>query len=460
MTLSVPRHIFRAYDIRGRTENELTENVAEAIGRAFATVAKRRKATVIVAGDVRLSTESLRTHLVKGLLHGGVDVIDIGTVPTPVLYFATHELNTGCGIMITGSHNPPEFNGLKFMLDGVPFADKDLLELYSLIEQPFAAHQSGKLTRHPVLSIYKDRIVHDISVDKPLRVGIDCGNGVTGVLVPQLFEAIGCEVTSLYAELDGAFPNHHPDPVKPSNLADLIEIVHRDGLDLGIAFDGDGDRLGVVTRTRQHIQADILLSYLAKPVLDNNPGSAIIFDVKSGRAATSQVQELGGNLVICKTGHTNVKTNLRSTGAKLGGEFSGHICFADRWFGFDDALYTACRLIERLSHDAYTLDEYTQSLDAWLTTPEIEINTTESRKFQIVEELQTHGDFAGATVNHIDGIRVDYEDRWGLLRASNTAPKLTLRFEAKNDSAMEQIKVQFNEQLGLVAPELHSVEWN
>jgi len=460
VTLSVPRHIFRAYDIRGRTENELTENVADAIGRAFATVAKRRKATVIVAGDVRLSTESLRTHLVKGLLQGGVDVIDIGTVPTPVLYFATHELNTGCGIMITGSHNPPEFNGLKFLLDGVPFADKDLLELYSLIERPSAAHQSGKLTRQSILSIYKDRIVHDISVDKPLRVGIDCGNGVTGVLVPQLFEAIGCEVTSLYAELDGTFPNHHPDPVKPSNLVDLIEIVQRDGLDLGIAFDGDGDRLGVVTRTGQHIQADILLSYLAKPVLDNNPGSAIIFDVKSGRAATSQVQELGGNLVICKTGHTNVKTNLRSTGGKLGGEFSGHICFADRWFGFDDALYTACRLIERLSHDAYTLDEYLQSLDAWLTTPEIEINTTESRKFQIVEELQTLGDFAGAMVNHIDGIRVDYEDRWGLLRASNTAPKLTLRFEAKNDSAMEQIKVQFSEQLGLVAPELRSVEWN
>lgn len=460
MTLSVPRHIFRAYDIRGRTENELTENVAEAIGRAFATVAKRRKATVIVAGDVRLSTESLRTHLVKGLLHGGVDVIDIGTVPTPVLYFATHELNTGCGIMITGSHNPPEFNGLKFMLDGVPFADKDLLDLYSLIEQPSTAHQSGKLARQSVLSIYKDRIVHDISVDKPLKVGIDCGNGVTGVLVPQLFEAIGCEVTSLYAELDGTFPNHHPDPVKPSNLADLIEIVQHDGLDLGIAFDGDGDRLGVVTRTGQHIQADILLSYLAKPVLDNNPGSAIVFDVKSGRAATLQVQELGGNLVICKTGHTNVKTNLRSTGGKLGGEFSGHICFADRWFGFDDALYTACRLIERLSHDIYTLDEYVQSLDTWLTTPEIEINTTESRKFQIVEELQTLSDFAGAMVNHIDGIRVDYEDRWGLLRASNTAPKLTLRFEAKNDTAMEQIKVQFSEQLGLVAPELRSVEWN
>lgn len=464
MNLPVPRHIFRAYDIRGRTEDELTGNVAEALGYAFAAVAKSRKATVIVAGDVRLSTESLRTQLVKGLLNGGVDVIDIGTVPTPVLYFATHELNTGCGIMITGSHNPPEFNGFKFMLEGVPFADKDLLELYSLIDkQPSALLQSpqqGKLTRQSVLSIYQDRIVRDISVDKPLKVGIDCGNGVTGVLVPQLFQAIGCEVTSLYADLDGTFPNHHPDPVKPSNLVDLIEIVQRDGLDLGIAFDGDGDRLGVVTRTGQHIQSDVLLSYLAKPVLDTYPESAIIFDVKSGKAATTQVQQFGGSLVICKTGHTNVKANLRSTGSKLGGEFSGHICFDDRWFGFDDALYSACRLLEALSHDTQTIDEYLKSLDQWLVTPEIEITTTESRKFQIVEELRTHGDFAGATVNHIDGIRVDYEDRWGLLRASNTAPKLTLRFEAKNIAAMEAIKRQFSEQLDLVAPELRTVEWN
>ena len=454
MSLTVPRHIFRAYDIRGHTQDELTGPVVGALGRAFANVARQRQSKVLIAGDVRLSTESLKTELTEGLLTGGMDVIDIGSVPTPVLYFATHEFNTGCGIMITGSHNPPEFNGLKFMLDGKPFADDSLAQLYTLLNQQSTPQPRGALSQKTILATYMDRIVSDVVLVKPLRIAVDCGNGVTGVLVPQLFEKIGCEVTPLYSALDGTFPNHHPDPVKPQNLTDLIEIVQREHLDLGIAFDGDGDRLGVVSPKGKQVQADVLISYLATSVLAKHPSSTIVLDIKSGRAAMSKIAALGGRLVVCETGHTNVKANLRDSKGKLGGEFSGHICFSDRWYGFDDALYAACRLIETLARDQRNLDDYVQSLDNWLLTPEIEIPTTESRKFEIVENFREQSRFAGATVIDIDGVRVDYEDRWGLLRASNTTPKLSLRFEARSPSTLAQIKNQFAEQLYQVAPDL------
>ncbi|MXW55108.1 MAG: phosphomannomutase/phosphoglucomutase [Gammaproteobacteria bacterium] len=454
-TLRVPRHIFRQYDIRGRVADELTEEVTARVGQAFANeCVSQRTNTVLVAGDVRLSTESLRNALTNGLRLGGANVLDLGVAPTPLLYFATEHFQHSAGIVITGSHNPPEFNGLKFVLNYIPFAGEDLQALYETINTNSLTTDSGTRASADVIEPYIKRVLEDVKVHRPIRLGIDCGNGVTGVLGPRLFEEIGCEVHAVHSTPDGTFPNHHPDPVKPENLRDLIKLVRSRDLDVGIAFDGDGDRLGVVTRKGEIVSADILMSYFAYDILQEHPGADFIFDVKCGSTLPTTITSLGGCPVMWKTGHTNIKQKIRELEAPLGGEFSGHICFADRWYGFDDALYSAARLVELISQDTQELDDFLQSIPERFSTPEIEVPTTDERKFAIIDELRKRGSFGRGRVLTVDGLRVDYEDSWGLIRASNTTANLTMRFEATSGAALKRVKNTFLSQLKRVAPDL------
>ena len=440
-------------------DDELTVANTRLIGQAFANRAVDiGHETVLVGGDVRRSTPSLRKALQRGLIEGGVDVVDIGTVPTPVLYFAVHDLAIAAGIMITGSHNPPEYNGLKFVLDCIPFAADELLDLHRLILNNRLSKGSGTVTNQRVLDAYVDRVTHDINLKRRLRIAVDCGNGVTGVLVPQLFEALGCKVTPLFNEPDGTFPNHHPDPVNPKNLRQLVQTVRAQKLDFGIAFDGDGDRIGVVTQDGTIVPADTLLSYLATDVLRNHPGAPIVMDVKCGTNAIQYVRECGGKAVLVKTGHTNIKAKIRELNAPLGGEFSGHICFADRWYGFDDALYTACRFLESVSADLSEFMQFLDSLPSTYTTPEIEIAVPDSEKFDVVKEFGQVSSFKEGKVNNIDGVRVDFPNAWGLIRASNTAPKLVMRFEANSSRNLREIQELFYGQLRRVATHLQIPE--
>ena len=455
----LPLNIFRAYDVRGRVDNELTPANTRLIGQAFANrAAAKGHRTVLVAGDVRCSTASLRIALHQGLNEGGVDVIDIGTVPTPVLYFAVHELAVAAGIVITGSHNPPEYNGLKFVLDYIPFAADELRELHRLISKKTLSRGTGSVSYQSVLDSYVDRITHDIKLTRRLRIAVDCGNGVTGVLVPRLFEALGCEVVPLFNELDGTFPNHHPDPVNPKNLRELVQAVCSHSLDFGIAFDGDGDRIGVVTHNGTIVPADTLLAYLATEILRQQPGAPIVFDVKCGTNAIQSVHNSGGQPILEKTGHTNIKAKIKELNAPLGGEFSGHICFADRWYGFDDALYTACRFLESVSTHPANFTQFLEELPSTCTTPEIEIPAADTEKFDLVEEFGRESSFHQGKIITIDGVRVDFPDAWGLIRASNTSPKLVMRFEANSPQRLLEIQESFLEQLRRVAPHLQVPE--
>lgn len=452
---NLPLNIFRAYDVRGRVHDELTESNTRLIGQAFANrVVVSGHDSVLVAGDVRCSTASLRIALQQGLNDGGVNVIDIGTVPTPVLYFAVYELAVAAGIVVTGSHNPPEYNGLKFVLDYVPFAADELLNLHRLISQNSLSKGSGKVSHRNVLDSYVDRITHDIKLARRLRIAVDCGNGVTGVLVPRLFEVLGCEVTSLFNDLDGTFPNHHPDPVNPRNLQHLIQTVRAHALDFGIAFDGDGDRIGVVTRSGSIVLADTLLAFLAKDILRRHPRAPIVLDVKCGISAIKYIRDRGGQPVLEKTGHTNIKAKIRELNAPLGGEFSGHICFADRWYGFDDALYTACRFLESVSREPSDFIDFLNSLPPTCATPEIEVPVPDNEKFDLVDDLSRASSFNQGEVNTIDGVRVDFPDAWGLIRASNTSPKIIMRFEANSASRLREVQELFFERLRRVAPHL------
>ena len=449
--------IFRAYDIRGIVGETLTLDAVYGIARAFATLALdvgQRRA--VVGGDGRHSTEALRHGLVCGLCDGGVDVVDIGVVPTPLLYYATHVLETGSGVMITGSHNPAEYNGLKMVLGGRTLAGDAIQRLRALVERPRFATGEGQLTNLDLIDRYIAEVVTGTGVAHPLKVVVDCGNGVAGLVGPALLARMGCEVVPLYAEVDGDFPNHHPDPADAANMADLIAAVDRTGADLGLAFDGDADRLGVVTEHGEIVWPDRLMMLLSRAVVSDNPGATVIFDVKCSRHLGAVVSEAGGCPVMWKTGHSHIKAKILESGAALGGEFSGHICFADRWYGFDDALYCAARLVGLLSSEPRPASAVFADFPAALATPEIRVPTTEQRKFDVIDELAESAVFntEAAEVTTIDGIRVDYPDGWGLLRASNTSPMLSLRFEADHDQALDRIQTIFDTALVGVDPSL------
>ncbi|HTK97459.1 MAG TPA: phosphomannomutase/phosphoglucomutase [Pseudomonadales bacterium] len=447
--------IFRAYDIRGIVSTNLTEDVVYWIGRAFAADAKQNKMSRAVVGcDGRLSSPKLKKSLARGMTEGGIDVTDIGEVPTPLLYYATHALDTGTGVMITGSHNPPEYNGLKMMIAGETLAEERIQHLRERIEGNKLSSGDGAYDEMAIVDHYLDRVLNDVAVAQPMKVVVDCGNGVAGGVVPRLIAELGCEVVPLYCEVDGNFPNHHPDPADPKNLEDLITVVKAEKADLGLAFDGDGDRLGVVTERGTIIWPDKLLMLFARDIVGRNPGADIIFDVKCSRHLNSLISEYGGRPIMWKTGHSHMKAKLKETGALLAGEFSGHICFGERWYGFDDALYSAARLLEIVGAESKSVSKLFEEFPVTFTTPEIKVNTTESAKFSVMERLSKEGKFGDGTITTIDGIRVDYPDGWGLVRPSNTSPVLTLRFEADGQNALDRIQKVFRDQLKKIDPKL------
>jgi phosphomannomutase/phosphoglucomutase len=447
--------IFRAYDIRGIVGRNLTTDVVYWIGRAFAAeCAAASRSRAVVGRDGRVSSEELADALVRGLREGGVDVMDVGLVPTPLLYYATHALDTGTGIMITGSHNPPEYNGLKMMIAGETLAEARIQRLKERITGNELTTGSGDVEHVEIIDHYLDRVVSDVAVAQPLKVVVDCGNGVAGVVAPRLIAELGCEVVPLYCEVDGTFPNHHPDPADPHTLEDLITVVKDERADVGLAFDGDGDRLGVVTNTGEIVWPDKLLMLFSRDIVGRNPGADIIFDVKCSRHLNAIISEYGGRPIMWKTGHSHMKAKLKETGALLAGEFSGHICFGERWFGFDDALYSAARLLEILGGESRSTDALFAEFPITFSTPEIKVPTTDSAKFAIMERLAKEGHFGSGTVTTIDGIRVDYPDGFGLVRPSNTSPVLTLRFEADGQAALDRIQRVFREQLSKIDPKL------
>ncbi|TDJ37042.1 MAG: phosphomannomutase/phosphoglucomutase [Gammaproteobacteria bacterium] len=452
--LDLADEIFRAYDIRGITTTNLTDDVVYWIGRAYAAEARERKQTRIAVGrDGRHSSEALSNALTRGLTEGGVDVLDVGMVPTPLLYFATYALDTGSGIMITGSHNPPEYNGLKMVMAGVTLADERIQALKLRIKENRLSEGSGDIEMMDLNDHYIKRVLEDVAMAQPIKVVIDCGNGVAGLIAPRLIEEMGCEVVTLYCEVDGDFPNHHPDPAEAKNLEDLITVVKAENAELGLAFDGDGDRLGVVTGKGEIIWPDKLLMLFAQDIVGRNPGADIIYDVKCSRHLNTLISELGGRPIMWKTGHSHMKAKLQETGALLAGEFSGHIFFKERWYGFDDALYSAARLLEIIGSENKTPDELFAQFPVTYATPEIKIATTEEEKFRIMEKL-AECDFGDGTLTTIDGLRVDYKDGWGLVRPSNTSPVLSLRFEAEGQSALDRIQDLFQAQLATVDPAL------
>jgi len=455
MGLKLDPLIFRAYDIRGIVTSNLTEDVVYWIGRAFAAEARELKQSrAVVACDGRKSSPALKKSLARGLTEGGLDVTDIGEVPTPLLYYATHALDTATGIMVTGSHNPPEYNGLKMVLAGETLAEARIQRLKERITGNKLSEGGGQYDEIEIVDHYLDRVLNDVAVAQPLKVVVDCGNGVAGSVVPRLITELGCEVIPLYCDVDGNFPNHHPDPADPANMQDLITVVKAEHADLGLAFDGDGDRLGLVTERGEIVWPDKMLMLFARDIVGRNPGADIIFDVKCSRHLNSLISEYGGRPIMWKTGHSHMKAKLKETGALLAGEFSGHICFGERWYGFDDALYSAARLLEIVGGESKTVSQLFQEFPVTFTTPEIKVKTTESAKFSIMERLSKEGQFGDGTITTIDGIRVDYPDGWGLIRPSNTSPVLTLRFEADGQTVLDRIQRLFREQLKKIDPKL------
>jgi phosphomannomutase/phosphoglucomutase len=449
--------IFRSYDIRGIVDVTLTEEALDAIGQAFGALAQEKGIhQLVVAYDGRLSSPRLSQVLIQSLLKTGMTVLDIGLVPTPVLYFATYYLETGTGIMLTGSHNPAEYNGLKMMLDGRTLLGSDIQALkiraqkfYTNAVTPAKAGAQSKYkhTKLDVTQAYKARITQDISLKRPLKIVIDGGNGAGSLLVPEVLTALGCEVIPLFCTIDGHFPNHHPDPTNPHNLIALIQKVQETGADLGLALDGDGDRLGLVTEKGEIIWADRQLMLLAQDVLTRNPGTTIVFDVKCSRYLAALIQQKGGKPIMAKTGHSFIKATMKETQALLAGEMSGHIFFQERWYGFDDACYAAARLLEIVSGTHTPVSELFNAFPNGVNTPELHIAISDDKKFPFMEKLLAEGDFGEGVRVTIDGLRVEYPYGWGLIRVSNTTPNLVCRFEADTPEQLAQLKQNFKTEI-------------
>ena len=442
--MNIDASIFRAYDIRGVVADALTPDACEQIGRAFGSEALARGQKVVnLARDGRLSGPDLIAALAKGIQSTGCDVINIGMVPTPVLYFSTYHLETGTGIMVTGSHNPPEYNGLKMMIGGDTLFGDGIQLLYQRLVNDDLATGVGSYSETDVMDAYLDRIIGDIKLSRKMRIASDCGNGVAGVCATQLFTRLGCEVHELFSEVDGNFPNHHPDPAKVENLQDIMGVVAKEKLELGLAFDGDGDRVGVIDDKGQIIWPDRQMILYSRDILDRNPGAKIIYDVKCSTLLPKAISEAGGEPEMWKTGHSFVKARIKETGAALGGEMSGHIFFKERWYGFDDALYSAARLLEILSRDDRPVSEIFGEIPDSVNTPELGIKFAEGEHHKFMQAFVENASFEGAKLTTIDGIRADFDKGWGLVRASNTTPSLVIRFEADSQSDLEQIQSNF-----------------
>jgi len=450
---SVPAEIFKAYDIRGVVGRTLTPAIVAAIGRALGSEARARAQTAVAIGrDGRLSGPELSGALARGIAAAGVDVIDIGMAATPMGYFAAHHLGCGSAVMVTGSHNPPDYNGLKMVLGGVTLALDEIQSLRTRIEGDDFAQGAGACTTADVAEAYLARISGDVRLARPMHIVIDCGNGVAGASAPELFRRLGCTVTPLYCDVDGNFPNHHPDPSKPENLQELIAAVRASGAELGLAFDGDGDRLGVVTRRGHIIFPDRQLMLFADDVLRRNPGAEIIYDVKCTRRLAHWIAERGGKPLMWKTGHSLVKAKMKERHSPLAGEMSGHIFFGERWYGFDDAQYVGARLLEILSRSPDP-DAVLDALPDSINTPELNWKLAEGEPHRLIEGLQQSARFPGAReIVKLDGLRVEYADGFGLARASNTTPVIVLRFEGDTQAAIARIQAQFRAVLQAAKP--------
>ena len=455
MRADFPSSIFRAYDIRGVVGKTLTADVAHKIGLGIGTEASERgEQTVIVGRDGRNSSPELAGALIKGLRESGRDVMDIGMVPTPVLYFATHLLEANSGVMVTGSHNGPEYNGVKVVIAGKTLFQDALQAIYRRIVDGEFADGRGGLQSANIVADYIKRITEGIPAAPDavaLKIIVDCGNGVAGAVAPQLFRALGHDVMEMYCEVDGDFPNHHPDPSQPENLQSLIERVKEQQADIGLAFDGDGDRLGVVDSAGNIIWPDRQLMLLAKDVLSRNNGANIIYDVKCSRYLKTIIEANGGVPLMWKTGHSLIKNKMAELNAPLAGELSGHIFFKERWYGFDDAIYAAARLLEIITNTKAKSEEIFAEMPGGVSTPELRVKLPEEAHETFMQRLKDNVDFPDAQVIDTDGVRIEFQDGWGLIRPSNTSPYLTLRFEADNRGALERIQGEFRRLLQTVA---------
>jgi phosphomannomutase / phosphoglucomutase len=441
---TLPREIFKAYDIRGVVGRTLTPAVVRAVGQGLGTLAlERGRDTFAIGRDGRLSGPELAAALAEGIRSAGANVIDLGMVATPMTYFAAQHLGTGCSVMVTGSHNPPDYNGLKMVVDAGTLAGDDIQALRARIDEGRVGTGAGSYATHDIVPAYLDRIVGDVKVARAMKIAIDCGNGVAGAFAPTLYRRMGCDVVELFCDVDGNFPNHHPDPSQPKNLVDLIRRLQEGDCELGLAFDGDGDRLGVVTRDGHVIYPDRQLMLFAADLLTRVPGATVIYDVKSTRNLKPWIAKHGGVPLLWKTGHSLIKMKMKETHAALAGEMSGHTFFGERWFGFDDGLYAGARLLEILSRGKDPSAELKALPDA-LSTPELNIACAEGEPHTLVARLAETATFPGATdVIRIDGLRVEYPDGFGLARASNTTPVVVLRFEADNAAALARIQSEF-----------------
>ena len=447
--------IFKAYDIRGIVDKTLTVESVKSIGRAIGSEARARKVkTVVVGRDGRLSGPELSGALMQGMCAAGVDVVDIGMVPTPLGYFAAHHLKTGSAVMVTGSHNPPDYNGFKIMLAGDTLHSTAITALRTRLVEGRLTSGNGKIRQVDVRKDYLARIVSDVKLSRKMKIVLDCGNGVAGAVAPELFRRMGCELVELFCDVDGNFPNHHPDPSKPDNLKDVIRVLRETDAELGLAFDGDGDRLGVVTKDGEIIYPDRQLMLFAADVLTRQPGAQIIFDVKCSRNVARAVRHQGGRPVMWNTGHAFIKAKLKESGAPLAGEMSGHTFFKERWYGFDDGLYAGARLLEIVSRwqDA---NWPLKHLPNAISTPELNLKMQEGEPHALIARLQKTAKFDGAQeIITIDGLRVEYAHGFGLMRASNTTPVLVLRFEADSAAALKRIQDDFRRVLRTAKPDL------
>jgi phosphomannomutase/phosphoglucomutase len=451
--MPLPSEIFKAYDIRGVVGRTLTAPIVRSIGQALGSLAREHgRDTIAIGRDGRLSGPELLAALGDGMRAAGASVIDLGMVATPMTYFAAQHLGTACSTVVTGSHNPPDYNGLKMVIDGTTLSGNDIQDLRQRIERGDFASGAGSYRTYDIAPDYIDRIAGDVKLARPMKIAVDCGNGVGGAFAPKLFRRLGCDVVELFCEVDGTFPNHHPDPSQPKNLQDLITRLGQGDCELGLAFDGDADRLGVVTPEGNVIYADRQLMLFAADMLSRNPGATVIYDVKSTRNLRPWVERHGGKPLLWKTGHSLIKAKMKETGAALAGEMSGHTFFGERWYGFDDGLYAGARLLEILSRHA-TPSAVLDALPNALSTPELNLPCAEGEQHALIEKLQATASFPDALeVIRIDGLRVEYADGFGLARASNTTPVIVLRFEAENEAALARIQDDFRRVLSAAKP--------
>jgi len=450
-----PKEIFKAYDIRGIVGKTLTPEIVEAIGHAIGSegVAREQK-EICIGRDGRLSGAELAAALARGIRKAGVGVVDLGMVATPMTYFAAYQLGTNSAVMVTGSHNPPDYNGLKMVLGGETLSGDSIQKLRQRLENNDLAHGAGSFREYAIADEYLARIVGDVKLARPMKIIVDCGNGVAGAFAPRLYRDMGCQVEELFCEVDGNFPNHHPDPSVPKNLQDLIAALKTSDAEIGLAFDGDGDRLGIVTKDGSIIYPDRQLMLFADDVLSRNPGAEIIFDVKSTRKLFDWITDRGGRPLLWKTGHSFIKAKMKETGALLAGEMSGHVFFKERWYGFDDGLYAGARMLEYLSKRD-DINATLHGLPDTVNTPELQIKMAEGEHYALMETLQKTAEFPGSReVITLDGLRVEYADGFGLARPSNTTPVIVLRFEGDNAEALKRIQEEFRRVIHTAAPSL------